>query len=111
MAQIKMKLYTDKKCISNNNEKFKIYDAAGTFISDKAVLTCGHCICHESDASPEMPFPYSCGTENPSGEMQENLNVKCRKIRLVIQYVRLSANQTFPKRMLSVSHREKHETA
>ena len=76
MAQIKMKLYTDKKFISNNNEKFKIYDAAGTFISDKAVLTCGHCICHESDASPEMPFPYSCGTENPSGEMQENLNVK-----------------------------------
>ena len=76
MTQIFVKWYIDEKLISNNDKNFKILAAAGAFISDRAVLTCGQCICHQSDASEDMPFPFSCGEENPLGTSRLRLDLR-----------------------------------
>ena len=76
MVHISQKLYTDENFVISDGVEYGIFNAAGAFISDNAVLTCGHCICNDLDATRDWPYLFTCGAENPLGEMLENLNIK-----------------------------------
>ena len=47
-VQVTLKLYKDKQYISGNDKEYDILSAQGSFISDKAVITCAHCICKDA---------------------------------------------------------------
>ena len=76
MVHISQKLYTDENFVISDGVEYGIFNAAGAFISDNAVLTCGHCICNDLDATRDWPYLFTCGAENLLGEMLENLNIK-----------------------------------
>ena len=76
MVKINQKLYFDPKFITSYDDEFENLGAAGFFISDKAVLTCAHCICNPEKPSKSSPGMYTCGQENPLGKNKENLNIK-----------------------------------
>ena len=78
MVQVILKLYRDKTFIGANvgNFKYSLFVNAGAFISDKAIITCGHCICNGEDPTTEDPYLITCGAENPSGGNDMNLNQK-----------------------------------
>ena len=78
MVHVILKLYADENISKKNNPKYGMFDAAGAMISDKAVITCGHCICNDVDATEHFPYLLTCGEENPKGKSQNNLNIKGR---------------------------------
>ena len=76
MVHVMLKLYADENISKKNAPKYGIFDAAGAIISDKAVITCGHCICNDVKATEQFPYLLTCGEENPKGKSQNNLNIK-----------------------------------
>ena len=73
-VQVTQKLYKDKQYTSGNDVEYEILVAQGSFISDKAVITCAHCICNDLDVDKEWPYLITCGSENPTGVNRQNLN-------------------------------------
>ena len=69
-------MYKDKQFISGNDIEYEIKSAQGSFISDKAVITCAHCICNDLDVNDKWPYLITCGSENPTGVNRQNLNFK-----------------------------------
>ena len=75
-AQVDLTLYKDKRYISENDKNYGVISAQGSFISDKAVITCAHCICNNFPVDKEWPYLITCGAENPTGVNRQNLNFK-----------------------------------
>ena len=71
MVQIILKLY-------DVYDEYDIFPTSGSLISDKAVLTCAHCICNNKEPNREEPYIVTCGQEDPLGRNKENLNIKGR---------------------------------
>ena len=71
MVQIILKLY-------DVYDEYDIFPTSGSIISDKAVLTCAHCICNSKEPNREAPYLVTCGQEDPLGRNKENLNIKGR---------------------------------
>ena len=87
---IHLGLYRDKTFIGANVDNFKygIFVNAGAFISDKAIITCGHCICNDKHVleigGKHVPFEITCGPENPLGGSEQGSEIlnrsKCAHI-------------------------------
>ena len=67
MVHIVLKMFKDENLISSSDERIGLMDSEGFFISDKAILTCGHCVCWDKNADEVFPFPRTCGPENAMG--------------------------------------------
>ena len=78
MIQIILKLYADTNFVGSNEDEYDVFPTSGSLISDKAVLTCAHCICNEEEPNDDSPYIVTCGQEDPLGRNKENLNVKGR---------------------------------
>ena len=76
MVYIFVKWYKDENLISPNDNNYGILYGSGSFITEQAVLTCGHCVCNEDHPTKDNPYLYNCGSEDPDGINQVNLNVK-----------------------------------
>ena len=60
MAIIWLKRFKSVQFISTTYEKHDLFFSGGTVISDRAILTCGHCICNHKEPSWETPYILSC---------------------------------------------------
>ena len=78
MVEVILKLYADTNFVSSNDDEYDVFPTTGSLISDKAVLTCAHCICNEEEPNEDSPYIVTCGQEDPLGRNKENLNVKGR---------------------------------
>ena len=79
MVHIRQKIYKDNDFVDTNDKKYGLFDSVGTIISDKAVITCGHCICNKEEPIIGTPYLVTClpDEENMDGSFQEaNLNQK-----------------------------------
>ena len=79
MAHIRHKIYKDEDFLDTKDKKYGLFDSAGAVISDKAIITCGHCICNNEEPIIGTPYIVTCipDEENTDGSFQEaNLNRK-----------------------------------